>query len=117
VIDAAVEVPLPGKRRVALRQAVVRIHSTQSITRPVKAAAGARTGTSAKPQQEQKTTTTTHQGIVEYLVMQQMTVDGDVGPWKVWGLAQESTPEMIKNDPHLMPGITLEERNRLRKAG
>jgi protein MBA1 len=116
VFDLAGQIPLPGKAQAAVRQTVVRIHSTQSITTPVKATA-TRSRTKAMPQQEQKPTTTTHQGIVEYLVMQQMILDGELGEWKVWGLTQETTPEMIKQDPHLMPGLSFQERNEVRSGG
>jgi protein MBA1 len=36
--------------------------------------------------------------VVEYLVLQKRVVKGKEEDWKVWGFAQESTPEVIEED-------------------
>ncbi|KAF2034411.1 hypothetical protein EK21DRAFT_56584 [Setomelanomma holmii] len=36
--------------------------------------------------------------VVEYLVMQRRVVKGKEEDWKIWGFAQESTPEVIEED-------------------
>jgi protein MBA1 len=36
--------------------------------------------------------------VVEYLVLQQRVIHGKPEEWKVWGFAEESTPESIQQD-------------------
>ncbi|KAF2861525.1 hypothetical protein K470DRAFT_215115 [Piedraia hortae CBS 480.64] len=81
--------PLPvfmGKsekgKRVAIVQAVVRLHTVQSLMRRSKD--GKKGWIQDKPKER-----------IEYLVLQRMMRNSIQGPWKVWGTTEETRPETL----------------------
>jgi protein MBA1 len=52
----------------------------------------------ARNKQEQSEMHEVKKTVVEYLVLQQRVIHGDVENWKVWGFTEESTPETVAHD-------------------
>lgn len=50
------------------------------------------------------------QDCTEYLVLQRFMINGEDGDWKVWGLAEETTPEELDSDPMFAPGLSMKDR-------
>lgn len=98
VADRAASIPIGDK--IGARQAVVRIRSKQSITKP---AANVPEGQQAVDEEKQ-------QDCTEYVVIQKMMLGGVEGEWKVWGLADETTLDEVESNPMFAPGLTLSER-------
>lgn len=104
---AAAKEELPGGIDfVGVRQIIVRIHSTQTVT-----SRGGRDASGAVLPEKKNT----RDGIVEYVVIQQRVIDGKASDWKVWGMANETTREQIETDPAFMPGLSSAERLELMK--
>lgn len=88
VSDRAARLRIPGA---ALRQAVVRIESEQSLTRY---STVAKPGEGKGQQRRKEKTTETR----EYLVIQRLTVKGKEGKWKVWGTTEETGVEWLEEE-------------------
>ncbi|KAK2753740.1 hypothetical protein FQN55_000103 [Onygenales sp. PD_40] len=119
---------LPGANGFGIRQAIVRIQSRQSL---VEAPAPAPVSQQpqrvqnrviGKQQQQQQQEVTKAEAekkaiekqkdCTEYVVLQRFMVNGEEGEWKVWGLAEETTAEVLETDKSFEPGLSLVERFR-----
>ena len=97
---------LPEKPGLGLRQVVVRIRSKQSLKKPPPVASA-----SSQPQeQKQDNAEEKLQECTEYIVIQRFMVNHEDGEWKVWGLAKETTPEIVEKDPSFAPGLGIRDR-------
>ncbi|KAL2065436.1 hypothetical protein VTL71DRAFT_3106 [Oculimacula yallundae] len=74
------KIPMEGA---AIRQAVVRIASTQKLTRWVRGKMVEGTGK--------------EKDVVEYLVLQKMVEDWQEGGWRVWGTTKETTVKELRD--------------------
>lgn len=92
-----------------IRQVVVRIRSQQSLTRPAKqtqeAVSKQKGGEQAMVANEVK-----KQDCTEYVVIQRVMFNKEEGPWKVWGLAEETTPKDIQTDASFAPSLSMKDR-------
>ncbi|EEP75617.1 predicted protein [Uncinocarpus reesii 1704] len=86
---------LPEAKGFGIRQAVIRIQSKQSLVTP---------GTGEEQNVEKQ------QDCTEYIVLQRFMVNGEDGDWKVWGLAEETTPEDLETDPMFAQGLSMKDR-------
>ncbi|KAL1959610.1 hypothetical protein VTO42DRAFT_1645 [Malbranchea cinnamomea] len=103
ITDRATLLPVGDKENFGIRQTVVRIRSLQSLATP--------TQTSANNEASQaKAGEVKQQDCTEYVVIQRMVVNGEEGEWKVWGLTNETTLDVVETDPMFAPGLSLTER-------
>ncbi|WEW57514.1 hypothetical protein PRK78_002981 [Emydomyces testavorans] len=91
---------LPDAKGFGIRQTVVRIQSKQSLITP-----STGEGQNDAAQQIEK-----QQECTEYVVLQRFMINWEDGDWKVWGLAEETTPEDLERDPMFAPGLSMKDR-------
>ena len=96
----------PGGEGLGIRQAVVRIRSKQSITKPV-----------ANGKKQQEASEEKQQDCTEYVVIQQLSFHGELQDWKVWGLADETTMQEVETNPAFAPGLSMAERIQMMQMG
>ena len=94
----------PTGESLGVRQAVVRIRSKQSITKPTK---GQKEDVGEEKQQD----------CTEYVVIQQMLFKGELQDWKVWGLADETTLQEVERNPAFAPGLSMVDRIQMMQMG
>jgi len=83
--------PIPGLKDAGIRQTTIRIKSVQGLE---------------TPGQERVV-----KSLKEYLVIQKLTLDGEEGPWKIWGTTTEtSTEEAVKQANAAVGGPGIVER-------
>lgn len=82
VCNRATVLPIPGMKECGMRQAVVRLQSKQKLARIILGAKGKEEAV-VKGTGEIK-------DVKEYLVIQRRMLQGNEGPWVVWGTTGES---------------------------
>ncbi|TPX26649.1 hypothetical protein DIZ76_012111 [Coccidioides immitis] len=90
---------LPEAKGFGIRQTVIRIQSKQSLITP-----------SSGEEQNAAQQSEKQQDCTEYVVLQRFMLNGEDGDWKVWGLAEETTPEDLETDPMFAQGLTMKDR-------
>ncbi|EER24424.1 hypothetical protein CPC735_057940 [Coccidioides posadasii C735 delta SOWgp] len=90
---------LPEAKGFGIRQTVIRIQSKQSLITP-----------SSGEEQNAAQQSEKQQDCAEYVVLQRFMLNGEDGDWKVWGLAEETTPEDLETDPMFAQGLTMKDR-------
>ncbi|PGH26695.1 hypothetical protein AJ80_01641 [Polytolypa hystricis UAMH7299] len=122
VADRAAALPGGMGGSMGVRQTVVRIKSTQSTIKPT--GNNKTKGGDQQQQQQQQPSAEDQQQMeavkkdcVEYLVLQKLTFQGEEGPWKVWGLADETTIESMDEDPVFSDKLSVKEKyNMIKKS-
>lgn len=116
-------VKIPDKEGMGMRQAVVRIRSKQSLKKqpPPPSNTPNNTGklaqsTTQDQKQKQDEEQEKVQESTEYIVIQRLMFDHEEGDWKVWGLASETTPEVVETDPAFAPGLSVRDRMAMRSS-
>jgi protein MBA1 len=101
---------LPEAKGLGLRQTVVRIRSRQSIQKPVTSRSSNVGGAKIQGNGSDGTSPEKQQDCTEYVVLQRFMLSGEDGDWKIWGLAEETTPDQVVKDPAFAPGLSIRDR-------
>ncbi|KAF2205104.1 hypothetical protein GQ43DRAFT_363185 [Delitschia confertaspora ATCC 74209] len=84
VSNRATPLPLPGDSEAALRQVVVRLHTRQLVEK--------------WETQKKAQVNSVEKDVVEYVVLQRIMRRGKEEDWKVWGFANETTYQELKEE-------------------
>src|SRR5204862_3707124 len=103
-------VALPNAKGLGIRQTVVRIRSRQSTRKPITSSSSEASYTKMRDNSSNATTADKLQDCTEYVVLQRFMVKGDGGEWKIWGLAEETTPKQVDCDPGFASGLSVRDR-------
>ncbi|KAI5287694.1 hypothetical protein KEM54_005812 [Ascosphaera aggregata] len=101
-------------KNMGVRQVIVRIQSKQSLEKPLPTDNGGRVRKDENGKAAVTAADSTERKIqdcTEYVVLQKFVFKGkEDAEWKVWGLAQETTLEVLEKDPYFAPGLPLKEK-------